>query len=310
MKQIPYIIVAGPTACGKTQLAIDICKKFDGCLIGCDSRQVYKKMDIGTGKDLDQIKKAAIPYYLIDYIDPREEYNVFRYQQDFLKVYAHCGDSGMLPVVCGGSGLYVEAAAGDVYFPEVPENYELREKLKNKTMDELIAILKKYRKPHNTTDTKEKERIIRAIEIEYFIAQTPSIDKSFPVKFKPLIIIIQPARNLLKENIKKRLEKRLNEGMIDEVKELMNEYTGFDKLNYFGLEYRYVALYLQGKLNYNDMKQKLNSAINQFAKRQITFFKRFQKKHPEAVILDRADIQLALPYLEKYLKTSQTAHER
>lgn len=274
--QSPYIVIGGPTACGKTALAIEICTQFKGEIISADSRQVYKGMDLGTGKDLSLLHKNNVPYHLIDIIEPTEEYNVFRFQQDFLLAYDAIAGRKKLPVVCGGSGLYIEAAIGIQSYPFVPENPALRHTLEALPTHELITLLHQYRKPHNTTDYTNRQRLIRAIEIETYKKEHPPLP--FPIHIKPLIILIKPNKQLLKKNILKRLEDRLQQGMIEEVKNLLEKGVSYEKLHYFGLEYKYIALFLEKKINFNDMKQKLYAAILNFSKRQQTFFKRLEKQ--------------------------------
>lgn len=273
------IVILGPTATGKTTLASHLAKQQNGEVISADSRQVYRGMDIGTGKDLAdfEIDGNKIPYHLIDIVDAGDEYNVFKYQNDFLHAYQHIVDRNKMPILCGGSGLYIDAVVKGYRFLEVPENTFLRAQLETKSIVELNAMLLNYKSIHNTTDSIYKKRIIRAIEVAKFQTENEALIRDFP-KINHVIFGIQFDRELIKKRITERLKHRLEkEGMIDEVKTLISNGVDPEKLKYYGLEYKLITQYVQKELNYNDMFQKLNTAIHQFAKRQSTWFRKMEK---------------------------------
>jgi tRNA dimethylallyltransferase len=268
--------IIGATATGKTQLAVALAFHIKGEILSADSRQVYRQMDIGTGKDLNEynFKGQAIPYHLIDIANPGEEYNVFRYQEDFDKAYKHVIQSGKTPVLCGGSGMYIDVALGRKYFPKVAKNDTLRNELEGYSMKELTHRLASYGKLHNSTDTKERERCIRAIEIEEF-KQNNSYTKPSNKQYQ--LFGIKLDRNQLRSNITKRLSNRLEVGMIEEVK-LLSKSLSHKQLSYYGLEYKYLSQYLCGEISKEKMFTLLNTAIHQFAKRQETWFRRMERQ--------------------------------
>lgn len=273
------IVILGPTATGKTTLAANLANQLLGEVISADSRQVYRGMDIGTGKDLAdfEIDGKKIPYHLIDIVDAGTEYNVFEYQKDFLKVYENIIQRNKTPILCGGSGLYIDAVVKGYHFLEVPENTDLRNELEQKSIDELNTMLLNYKTAHNTTDSIYKKRIIRAIEVAKFQTENEALIRDFP-KINHIIFGIDFDREIIKKRITERLKHRLeNEGMIDEVKQLIANGVDPEKLKFYGLEYKLITQYLQNELNYNDMYQKLNTAIHQFAKRQSTWFRKMEK---------------------------------
>ena len=273
------IVILGPTATGKTTLAANLANQLSGEVISADSRQVYRGMDIGTGKDLAdfEIGGNKIPYHLIDIVDAGAEYNVFEYQKDFLKVYENITQRNKTPILCGGSGLYIDAVVKGYRFLEVPENKMLRQELELKSIDELNALLLNYKAIHNTTDSIYKKRIIRAIEVAKFQTEHETLIRDFP-KINHIIFGIDFDREIIKKRITQRLKQRLeNEGMIDEVKQLIANGVDPEKLKFYGLEYKLITQYLQNELSYNDMYQKLNTAIHQFAKRQSTWFRKMEK---------------------------------
>ena len=273
------IVILGPTATGKTTLAANLANQLSGEVISADSRQVYRGMDIGTGKDLAdfEIGGNKIPYHLIDIVDAGAEYNVFEYQKDFLKVYENITQRNKTPILCGGSGLYIDAVVKGYRFLEVPENKMLRQELELKSIDELNALLLNYKAVHNTTDSIYKKRIIRAIEVAKFQTEHETLIRDFP-KINHIIFGIDFDREIIKKRITQRLKQRLeNEGMIDEVKQLIANGVDPEKLKFYGLEYKLITQYLQNELSYNDMYQKLNTAIHQFAKRQSTWFRKMEK---------------------------------
>lgn len=274
------IVVLGPTASGKTKLAVKLAKNSDSEIISADSRQVYRKMDMGTGKDLEEFKidGKTIPYHLIDIVDPDYEFNVFEYQQRFFACFSEISSRGILPIMVGGTGLYIESALKGYRMFKVPEDPSLKESLQTKDLETLAGHLTGLNHAiHNTTDLKDKKRLIRAIEIAEYSRNHHPHELSIPL-IKPFIIGIKWDRATLRRKIAERLEERLKTGMIEEVKGLHASGISFKKLEFFGLEYRYLSLYLQGELNYNDMFQKLRSSINQFAKRQETWFRRMEKQ--------------------------------
>ena len=273
------ITILGPTASGKTALATRLAHTLDAEIISADSRQVYKGMDIGTGKDLTDytIDGRTVPYHLIDIVEPGYKYNVFEYQRDFLFVYQHICQRKKLPILCGGTGLYLEAILKGYRLLPVPENAELRARLSDKSLEELTALLRSYKTLHNTTDVDTTKRAIRAIEIEEYYRTVPVNPQPFP-KLKSLIIGVRIDRDLRRERITRRLRQRLDDGMVDEVRGLLRKGLAADDLIYYGLEYKYVTLYVTGQLTYNDMFSQLETAIHQFAKRQMTWFRGMERR--------------------------------
>lgn len=248
-------------------------------IISADSRQVYKGMDIGTGKDLADytVRGHAIPYHLIDIAEPGYKYNVFEYQRDFLEAYEDIRRRGMCPIVCGGTGMYLESVLKGYRLLPVPENAELRNRLASKPLEELTEILKTYKELHNTTDVDTAKRAIRAIEIEEYYLHTPVDERSFP-SLNSLIIGVDIDRDLRREKITRRLKQRLDEGMVDEVRGLLQRGIPPEDLIYYGLEYKYLTLYVIGELTYDEMFKGLETAIHQFAKRQMTWFRGMERR--------------------------------
>ncbi len=273
------ITILGPTASGKTSLAAALAARLKTEIISGDSRQVYRKMDLGTGKDLSDyvVDGYQVPYHLIDIVGPGYKYNVFEYQRDFLTAYEDMRSRGLLPILCGGTGMYLESILKGYRLLPVPENKELRERLSSKSLAELTEILSHYKKLHNSTDVDTVKRAIRAIEIEeYYLTQDVNA-RSFP-EIHSLIIGVDINRELRREKITRRLKKRLEEGMVDEVKSLLAEGIHPDDLIYYGLEYKYLTLYAIGKLSYEEMFHQLEIAIHQFAKRQMTWFRGMERR--------------------------------
>lgn len=273
------ITILGPTASGKTSLAATLAARLKTEIISGDSRQVYRRMDLGTGKDLSDyvVDGYKVPYHLIDIVEPGYKYNVFEYQRDFLVAYEDIKARGLLPILCGGTGMYLESILKGYRLLPVPENKELRERLASKSLEELTDILSRYKKLHNSTDVDTVKRAIRAIEIEeYYLTQDVNA-RSFP-EIHSLIIGVDIDRNLRRQKITNRLKKRLQEGMVDEVKALLEEGINPDDLIYYGLEYKYLTLYAVGKLSYDDMFGQLEIAIHQFAKRQMTWFRGMERR--------------------------------
>lgn len=279
MEQFNLVTILGPTACGKTTLAVALADCLHTGVISADSRQVYRSMDLGTGKDLDEYvyKGHQVPYHLIDIVDAGYKYNVFEYQRDFLKVYESLRSDGQLPVLCGGTGMYLESVLRGYRLVEVPENRELRESLADKTLDELTAILKTYKHLHNTTDVDTCKRAIRAIEIEEYYRMSDANVREFP-KINSLTIGLDISRELRRERITRRLHERLSLGMIDEVRAILDSGVAPEDLIYYGLEYKYLTLYVIGELNYKEMVDQLEIAIHQFAKRQMTYFRGMERR--------------------------------
>ena len=279
MQNFDLITILGPTACGKTKLAVALADRVGGEILSADSRQVYRGMDIGTGKDLAdyRVGDRTIPYHLIDIAEPGSKYNVYEFQGDFLKAYKGVVERGAVPVMCGGTGLYLESVLRGYRLIPVPENPELRRSLEGKTLAELTEILKGYKTLHNTTDVDTCKRAIRAIEIEECYRNTPVEVGAFPT-LKSLNIGVDISRDQRRELISSRLEKRLQEGMIDEIKGLLDRGISADDLIYYGLEYKYVTLYVTGQLEYKYLLQELEVAIHQFAKRQMTWFRGMERR--------------------------------
>lgn len=276
------IAVVGPTACGKTSLAVDLAVALGGEVISADSRQVYRGMDIGTGKDLGEYRRGdvQVPVHLVDIADAGYKYNLFEFQRDFLVAYNDIMSRGALPVMCGGSGMYVESVLRGYRLIPVPENPALRACLEEKSLEELAAILSTYKSLHNNTDTDTKKRAIRAIEIEEYYAACPVEEREFP-KIKALTIGVGVDREVRRNRITARLRQRLQEGLVSEVEGLLARGVTPDQLIYYGLEYKYVTMYVTGQLSYDEMFKSLETAIHQFAKRQMTWFRGMEKRGTE-----------------------------
>ena len=295
------ITIIGPTASGKTTLAAHLAASFlaegqPAEIISGDSRQVYRGMDIGTGKDLCDYTvelpstdtqhptptTLKIPYHLIDICDPGEKYNIFEFQQDFLKAYEDITSRGALPILCGGSGLYVESVIREYHLSPVPKNEELREELSHKSMEELTAILMDLKEKnnsdmHNKTDVDSPQRAIRAIEIEAYNLEHKTEDRYFP-PIETTIIGVDIPRDERRRKISTRLKNRVDEGMVDEIKRILDSGVSAEDLIYYGLEYKYVTEYVIGKRSYEDMLKELEIAIHQFAKRQMTWFRGMERR--------------------------------
>ena len=279
MKIYDLITIVGPTASGKTNFACHLAHSLDTEIISGDSRQVYKSMDIGTGKDLADyiVDGENIPYHLIDIREAGDKYNIFEYQSDFHQAYTDIKGRGKLPILCGGSGLYIESVLKGYSLVNVPENKELRKKYEKYSLPELTDILATFKNLHNTTDIDTAQRAIRAIEIEVYKREYPLEQNEFP-PLSSLVVGVDIDRELRREKISKRLKARLDEGMIEEVQNILNKGVEPDDLIYYGLEYKYVTLYLLGKLPYQEMFSQLEIAIHQFAKRQMTWFRGMEKR--------------------------------
>ncbi|MDR1501105.1 MAG: tRNA (adenosine(37)-N6)-dimethylallyltransferase MiaA [Prevotella sp.] len=279
MKIYDLITIVGPTASGKTNFACHLAHSLDTEIISGDSRQVYKSMDIGTGKDLADyiVDGENIPYHLIDIREAGDKYNIFEYQSDFHQAYTDIKSRGKFPILCGGSGLYIESVLKGYSLVNVPENKELRKKYEKYSLPELTDILATFKNLHNTTDIDTAQRAIRAIEIEVYKREYPLEQNEFP-PLSSLVVGVDIDRELRREKISKRLKARLDEGMIEEVQNILNKGVEPDDLIYYGLEYKYVTLYLLGKLPYQEMFSQLEIAIHQFAKRQMTWFRGMEKR--------------------------------
>ncbi|MEZ5105097.1 MAG: tRNA (adenosine(37)-N6)-dimethylallyltransferase MiaA [Draconibacterium sp.] len=274
------ITILGPTATGKTGVAAHLSAKINGEVISADSRQIYRGMDLGTGKDYEDyfVDGVEIPAHLIDIEDAGVHYNVYRFQTDFIKVFDEIRSRNKFPVLCGGSGLYIEAVLKNYRLIEVPPNKELRKELEGKSLEELTEILKLIKPDlHNVTDVETDRRAVRAIEIEKYYAEHPKMDSYFP-KINSLNIGIKVSREIRRERITARLKQRLENGMLDEVQRLLDSGLTPEQLIYYGLEYKYLTLHLTGELSYEEMFAQLEIAIHQFAKRQMTWFRGMEKR--------------------------------
>lgn len=273
------ISVIGPTACGKTRFAALLAAKIGGEIISADSRQVYKKMNLGTGKDYDDYNAdgRVIPVHLIDMIEPGKKYNVFEYQKDFVVAYNNIRQRRMIPVLCGGTGLYIDAVTKSYMLLPVPPDKILRNELESKSLEELADILSSLKKMHNKTDIDTKKRAIRAIEIEKYYHDHADKYDAFPV-LNNIFLGIRFDRQTVRERITERLHSRLKNGMIEEVENLLHEGVKPKDLIYYGLEYKYLTLFLTEQISYNEMVERLNIAIHQFAKRQMTWFRKMEKE--------------------------------
>lgn len=282
---LPLLTILGPTACGKTHIATETAYRLGGEIVSADSRQVFRGMDIGTGKDLDEytVHGKEIPYHLIDIRQPGYEYSAGEFFRDFWQVFDQIQERGKVPILCGGTGFYIESVLKQYPFALVPENSELRQKLVSHTDEQLAAILQSYIKLHNHTDTESRERMLRAIEIQEYQKTHPFEKRT---DFSSVVFGIAYPRQTIMQRIRQRLEQRLREGMVDEVRTLLDNGVPPEQLLRYGLEYRYVTLFLQKQLSYDDMVEKLNIAIRQFAKRQMTWFRRMERNGTEIRWID------------------------
>lgn len=272
---VASIAIVGPTACGKTRRAVAVASHLGGEILSADSRQIYRGMTIGTGKDLEEY--GDIPYHLIDICDAGEKYNLYKYLKEFRKAYDEVLSRSRVPVICGGSGMYVENAVKGILMPEVPENKVLRESLQGKNLEELAEILSGYKTLHNTTDIDNCKRAVRAIEIQEYYRRHPEeargIGNGESKSLDCIVIGVDIPRNIRRERISARLRQRLDAGMIDEVRSIIDGGVDADDLIYYGLEYKYVTLHVVGRISYDEMFHDLEIAIHQFAKRQMTWFR-------------------------------------
>lgn len=274
------IAIVGPTASGKTHRAVDLARRIGGEIISADSRQVYRGMTIGTGKDLSEY--GDVPYHLVDIAEAGEKYNLHRYLRDFETALEDIRRRGKNAVVCGGSGLYVESALAGLRLPEVPRNDALRESLSGRSLEELASILASMKKLHNVTDVDSCQRAVRAIEIEQYYIDHPDearcADRSSAKPLDALIVGVDVSRDIRRRRITERLHARLEEGMAEEVRSLLNSGIAPEDLIYYGLEYKFVTLYVTGKISREDMITGLETAIHQFAKRQMTWFRGMERR--------------------------------
>ncbi len=273
------LVLTGPTATGKTRLAALVANRLGGEVISADSRQVYRGMDIGTGKDLSDyiVDGRTVPVHMVDIVDAGYRYNVFEYQRDFLQVFDDLSVRGVFPVVCGGSGMYVDSIVSGYRLVQVPVNAQLREMLAGRTLEELTEILSRYKSLHNSTDVDTVKRAVRAIEIADYYAHHPVDERPFPVR-NPLVTAVFVDRETRRQRISDRLRTRLEEGMIEEVQQLLAGGIHPDDLIYYGLEYKYITLYLMNRLSRYEMVQKLEVEIHRFAKRQMTWFRGMERR--------------------------------
>jgi len=273
------VTVLGPTACGKTRFAVNLAHCLDAEIISADSRQVYRRMNLGTGKDLGEyeIGRTVVPHHLIDIAEPGTKYNLFCFQRDFLVAYEDIRRRGKRVVLCGGTGLYLESVLRGYRLSPVPQNPQLRKQLEGKSLEELTALLKTYKTLHNTTDVDTPQRAIRAIEIEEHNRRHPLPKRPFPA-LTSLNIGLLTDRETRRLRITRRLRQRLEDGMLDEVQGLLDEGIPPEDLIYYGLEYKYLTEHLLGKNTYDEMFKSLETAIHQFAKRQMTWFRGMERR--------------------------------
>lgn len=305
MSDLKYNLLAivGPTACGKTEFAVQVANVLNTEIISADSRQIYRGMDIGTGKDISEytISGKKIPHHLLDIVDAGYKYNVYEYQRDFIDAFEKVKSKNILPILCGGTGLYIEAVLKGYKMVQVPPNETLQQTLKDKSLLELREMLSGYKKLHNTSDTETKRRAIRAIEIEEYYKSNPDIDTNYP-EIKPLVVGLDIYRDLRRAKISKRLKLRLEEGMIDEVKGLINSGVDPEDLIYYGLEYKFVTQHVIGELSFDEMYARLEIAIHQFAKRQMTWFRGMEKRGTKINWLDiRMPLEEKLQQVQDWL---------
>ena len=298
------LTILGATATGKTQLAARVAYQLNGEILSADSRQIYRGMDLGTGKDLGDyiVDGCPIPYHLIDLVDAGTQYNVFEFQRAFIRAFNYVRLRGRFPVFCGGSGLYLEAVLKGYRLTQVPSDMDRRDELSLLSLDELASLLKGYKTVHNSSDTETKNRAIRAIEIEEYLMHHPELDFEFPV-IHSLIVGVQYDRDTRRERITNRLKQRLEEGMVEEVEGLLAKGLSPEDLTYYGLEYKYLTLYLTGELTKKKMFERLNIAIHQFAKRQMTWFRKMEREGFEIHWLDgflpmEEKVAVIMKYLE------------
>lgn len=299
--QYNLLVVLGATATGKTSLAVNLAKAFNAEIISADSRQIYRGMDLGTGKDIEEytIDGQKIPHHLIDIADAGYKYNVYEFQRDFVESFESIQKRNRLPLVCGGTGMYLEACLKGYKLIAVPKDQDFRDSLSDKSLEELGDILREYKHVHNNSDLETKKRAIRAIEIERYMSSNPEIEVKHP-ELKPLLIGIKFDRENRRNRITQRLKERLAAGMIDETKELIKSGVSPEDLIYYGLEYKFLTKHILGELTYDEMFSQLEIAIHQFAKRQMTWFRKMERNGFEIHWLD------GFMPLEEKIKTVKT----
>lgn len=281
------IVITGATAGGKTAVAANLALEMKTEIISADSRQIYRGMDIGTGKDLDDylIGGKQIPYHLIDICDAGYKYNVYEYRRDFLNVYKEITSRNLTPILCGGTGLYIEAVIKNYDLVQVPVNDTLRKELANKNIDELEVILRSYKYLHNRSDLDTIKRAIRAIEIAEYYSRNEYIKEEIP-EIKPIVFGIHYERDQRRARITERLKQRLENGMIEEAQRLLGSGISHEEIEYYGLEYKFLSWYLAGKITYDELFAQLNTAIHQFSKRQMTWFRKMEKDGTKIIWID------------------------
>jgi tRNA dimethylallyltransferase len=298
------IVITGATATGKTQVAVSLARKINAEIISADSRQVYKGMDIGTGKDINEYKFNGIqvPYHLIDIVEAGSKYNVFEYRKDFFKVYSEITERNIIPVLCGGTGLYIDAVINNYQLEKVPVNERLRNELTDLSISELGEILLKYKKLHNRSDLDTTKRAIRAIEIADYYSRNELKTDNTP-QINPIIFGIYFDREQRRSRITDRLKYRLENGMIEEAKRLIDLGISYEDLEYYGLEYKFLSWFLAGKISYEELFNQLNTAIHQFAKRQMTWFRKMEKEGTKIYWIDgNQNIDKKIEYILGFLK--------
>jgi len=298
------IVILGPTASGKTRIAARLARDLGSEIISADSRQVYRGMDLGTGKDTSEflVDGVTIPCHLIDVVDTDHEFNLFEYQKMFYRSFLDISERGLIPIMAGGTGLYIEAVVKDYRMLEVPEDFSLRGELQKMDMDAMRdRLFKSNPALHNTTDTQDKSRLVRAIEIAEHSKMHEFAEETEHPAIKPFIIGIRWERSVLRGRITARLKKRIDMGMIEEVKNLHNQGVNWERLDSFGLEYRYVSRYLQGKMDFDEMFRELNTRIHQFSKRQMTWFRRMERQGIVINWVDNADYDSIKRLIEEHI---------
>ena len=298
INKFDLLVILGPTATGKTSLAVKLADELDGEIISADSRQVYRGMDIGTGKDLNEykLKGKKISYHLIDIADPREEYSVFQFQQDFHDTFSDIHKRHKLPILCGGTGFYIKAILMDFHLPTIAPDKKLRQELENWELEDLILQLESISPGASTnTPVDTKRRVIRAIEVEMSQGKTKEKIRTPKTIIKnPIVLGVEYPREVIRERITTRLQERLDQGMIQEVEILLKSGITHGRLERFGLEYRFISRYLLGQLTREEMIEKLNTAIHQFAKRQMTFFRNMEKNGIQIFWIPEGNLKRAM----------------
>lgn len=281
------IVITGATAGGKTAVAANLALEMKTEIISADSRQIYRGMDIGTGKDLDDyvVNDKQIPYHLIDICDAGYKYNVYEYRRDFLNVFKEITSRNLTPILCGGTGLYIEAVIKNYDLVQVPVNESLRKELANKNIDELEVILRSYKYLHNRSDLDTIKRATRAIEIAEYYSRNEYVKEEIP-EIKPIVFGIHYERDQRRARITERLKQRLENGMIEEAQRLLDSGISHDDIEYYGLEYKFLSWYLAGKISYDELFTQLNTAIHQFSKRQMTWFRKMEKDGTKIIWID------------------------